>query len=303
MMNYEEFVNSICEKLGDVLPEKYRGAKITVQQVDKLQGDSYLGVAVLPEGECVATTYDVSKAYEYLCAGASFEEVLRDMADAVAHGSECAPKLDAEDLLDYETVKKSLMVQLVSTDSNREMLLNVPHTEYEDMSLVYRIAAFTENGAVTGSCLVNNNMLKMYGITVEQLHKDALENASVQFPATIRPMREVIAEMMGISKDEAPVGDTLYVLTCNGGVIGSGCLFYPDMFEMIADTVLGNYYILPSSIHEVLILLDDGSMPPTVLERMVREINSAEVQPCDRLTDSVYYYDCMEREFYKVHID
>lgn len=183
-------------------------------------------------------------------------------------------------------MKDKLMVQVVPTAGNEEMLAGIPHVEQEDMSLVYRFVIETnEQGSAT--TLVTNQMLENYGISAEQLHADAMANAPEQFPASVRSMQEVLAEIMGIEPEMMP-GEPggMYVVTCNQGVNGAGCIFYPEFMDQAAEKLGGDFFVLPSSVHEVILLPDTGDMSFHELESMVQEINATEVQPADRLSDS-----------------
>lgn len=167
------------------------------------------------------------------------------------------------------------------------------------MSLVYRFVLQTnEYGAVT--TLINNRILDNYGITAEQLHEDAMANAPEQFPASVRSMQDVLADIMGIEPEMMPDDPNgMFVATCNDGVNGAGCIFYPEFMDQAADKLGGDFFVLPSSVHEVILLPDTGNMSYQELESMVQEINASEVRPEDRLTDSVYHYDAKDRIFEK----
>ena len=137
-------------------------------------------------------------------------------------------------------------------------------------------------------------------MTAEQLHADALESTRKLYPVKYASMAEVMQQMMGIEPDMAadmmpPMeGPQLMVLTNTQGMHGAGALFYPDQLETIAQQMGTDFFVLPSSVHEVLILPDDGSQDLDSLQFMVREINRTEVAPEDRLSDFVYHYDAQD---------
>jgi len=112
-------------------------------------------------------------------------------------------------------------------------------------------------------------------------------------------MNDVMRDMMGdaagmfIPDDPSPI----WVATVEGGQNGACILQYPDFLDQAAETLGGDFYVLPSSIHEVLCIADDGSMELSHLEEMVRSINEAEVAPADRLSDNVFHYDSEEHIF------
>jgi hypothetical protein len=146
--------------------------------------------------------------------------------------------------------------------------------------------------------------LDSYGITADQLHEDAMTIAPELRPEVIKTMSETLQEMMG---DEAfmmmgmpiapPENEPLFVATVPDKVQGASVLAYQDFMEQAAERVGGDFYVLPSSIHEILLVRDDGSMNRADLEDMVRTVNATEVQPEDILTDSVYHYDSKDKIF------
>ena len=123
-------------------------------------------------------------------------------------------------------------------------------------------------------------------------------------PLEIKGMSEVIAEMMGAEEAtmlgitrEEPQNERIYVATVPDKIHGAGVLAYENFMEQAAERAGGDFYILPSSIHELLIIPDNGVMDLKELEAMVKEVNATQVEPCDRLTDSVYHYDSKEKVF------
>ena len=137
-----------------------------------------------------------------------------------------------------------------------------------------------------------------------QLHDDAMENAPKIKPAEIKGMSEVMAEMMGIEQAEmfgmgpvAPEDEKMFVASVPDKIHGAGVLAYQDFMDQAAERVGGDFYILPSSLHEVLLVPDNGQMQLSDLEAMVKEVNATQVDPVDKLTDSVYHYDSKEKIF------
>lgn len=197
------------------------------------------------------------------------------------------------DFNDYGQVKSSLFVDVVGTERNQEMLSDAPHTNFEDLSMVYRIR-FPVGEDGFGSVLVSNSMLERFGVDKEQLHRDALENAPQIRPAAVRTMGSVLGMPGGSAGD----GDAqLYVVTTEDMYKGAAAIFYPGMMQACDRMLAQDYYILPSSVHEVLLLPDDGKVQAEELQRMVTEINGMVVEPHEQLTDSVYHYDSKERVF------
>ena len=141
-----------------------------------------------------------------------------------------------------------------------------PHQNMEDMAVVYRFVLSSDDDG-RASILVTNQLLENMGVTPEQLHADAMENAPQIKPVEIKGMSEVMAEMMGVEQAEmmgifpvAPEDEKIYVATVPDKVHGAGVLAYQNFMDQAAERAGGDFFILPSSIHEVLIVPDNGEM-------------------------------------------
>lgn len=294
MMDFKEFQDKILQEAKD----RMWGVEVGIQPVEKLQGESYTGLSIKPNDSPVAATLNLDQVYSQMLDGKSFQEVADDL---ILHASDVIvdmPKIDVNDLINYEQMKKSLVVQVIPTDRNAEMLVNIPHKDIEDMSLVYRAQLDqTENGI--SSVLITNQMLENYGITADQLHQDAMDAAVINNPATFRTMQEVLSGLMGMPADMMPPmdGPQMYVASVESTMNGASVIAYPDFMEQVADQVGGDFFVLPSSIHEVLVIPDDGSIDRRDLEDMVRGVNETEVQLSDQLSDNVYHYDSQDKVF------
>ena len=292
-MDFEQFKEMIVEDLQAYLS----GVNIETHAVSKLQGQSYEGLVVRPEGSPVGATLNLDQAFaEYENTG-SYERTLIGLEDSVKAALQDIPAVEANSFVRYENVKDSLTVQLIPTKMNEEMLQTIPHKEMEDMSIVYRILVDSnQNGNAT--VLITNDILKNYGISAEQLHQDAMESAQRIAPAQIKNMSEVLAEMSGMDPEMfGGMQSPMYVASTPNMTNGAGVISYPDFMEQAREKLGADFYVLPSSVHEVILLRDDGTMSDRELSQMVRDVNANEVAPEDRLSDQAFHYDSEEKVF------
>ena len=302
-MDYENFKEQFVENLKESLYERgMEDVQMREAHVDKLNG-GYDAVTITPGDSNIGVTLNIDNFYKAFENGADMSEVVSKATEVAINGMENTPQLDVASLTDYDQMKDKLVMEVVSAEANAEMLENVPHQNMEDMAVVYR---FVINSDETGraSILATNDMINAMGVTPEQLHADALENAPQIRPAQITGMSEVIAEMMGRDQAEMmgivpvdPKDEQMFVATVSDKVLGAGVLAYQDFMDQAADRLGGSFYILPSSRHEVLLVPDNGQMSLGDLESMVREVNATQVAPEDKLTDSVYHYDAEAKIF------
>ena len=303
-MDYENFKEQFIEQLQEGLYERgTTDAKVRTQTVEKLNG-GYDAVTITPADSNIGVTLNINAFYEAYENGADMSECVAKAANTAVHGIENTPAVDVASLTDYEQMKDKLAMEVVSTETNQEMLANVPHKEMEDMSVVYRFV-LDSNDEGRASILATNNMIEAMGVTPEQLHADALENAPKIRPAEITGMSEVMAQMVGREQAEMmgivpvdPKDEQMFVASVPDKVHGAGILAYQDFMEQASERIGGgSFYVLPSSVHEVLIIPDNGQMSLQDLEAMVKEVNATQVAPQDRLTDSVYHYDADAKVF------
>ena len=293
-MNYKEYVAQVAKDLRT----RY-GLNVQVQDINKLQGESYHGLAIATGKPGLSACLNLEVFYEALGRMGDYDEILQDVYAASKNAIEKTPAIEVERLTGYEGIRKLLTVQLVPRTGNEAMLAAVPHHDVLDLALVYRIE-FPEvsREGEKATTLLANAHLERFGITESQLYEDAICNAAERHPATIRSLFETLGAMMGAEAVEQEMGgsDSIYIATCEGGVWGAGVIAYPGFLDKAAEKMGGNYYILPSSVHEMLLLSDTTThMGYQALERMVQEINRSEVRPQDRLSDHVYHYDAQQK--------
>ena len=304
-MDFEEFRERLMEDLKDSLQDR-TGKEYTADanHVKKLQNADYDGIVIRPEGEQVGVNLDAQMLFKAYESGKSYDEVVEQATNIVAEGFENQPSFSVEDFSNYDVMKEKLAIQVVSTERNTEMLEKIPHKEVEDMSMVCRFVVGNNENEM-GTVLVTNQMLESYGITGEQLFNDAAKYAPELRPSEIKGMADVLAEMMGV--DVSELGETMgmpespelpmYVASTHDKMNGAGIIGYPGFMDMASEKVGGDFFLLPSSVHEVLLIPDDRKTDYRNLESMVREVNATQVELKDQLSDNVYHYDSKEKVF------
>ena len=294
-MEYREFMEQIKKDLPERLSGILEGAVVNTTQVDKLQGRSYEGLSIVPEGSMIGLTMDLQPYFQMFNDGMAYENIVEQIADRASGTYADRPAVTAESIGSYEAVKDKLMIQLIGREGNEGMLRTIPHHSIEDMEIVYRLRVQdTEMGL--SSALVTNSMLGHYGITAEQLRQDAFASAVSHTPFEIKTMAEVLNELMGaeiIPQDELP----MYVVSNKERIHGAGVIAYPEFMEEAAKRLGGDFYVLPSSIHEVILIPDTPDVSVLELQGIVQYVNVEQVAPEERLSNHIYHYDSKEKLF------
>ncbi len=210
------------------------------------------------------------------------------------------------DIRNYGTCKDRLYFKLVGTERNRTLLKKVPHHEVMDLSVVpYILLNESEDG--TSSVMVSNTMAKSWGVSEEDVVKQAFDNMPRIMPAKASTMKSLVETVLGIAADNEDNEDIIeaasgmassseifsgpFVLTNKRGMNGFAAVLYPRVLKDAADMIGKNLFILPSSVHESLLIADDGSVEASDLCKMVKEVNETCVAEDEVVSNSVYFYD------------
>ena len=294
-MNFEEFKNWAEENIKFFLPESYRDAKIDIHDVVKT-GMSYTGMTVRNEDQSIAPAINLNASYEAYEAGKPLYAVGHDMAEIVQTKQ---PELNTGIFSSYDSVKKNLFIRVCNSQENSEMLKNVPHTDVEDLSVTYHVMVDARESGLA-SATVTNAMIDSFGISKEQLHEDAVRNSQEILPVRMDSMMNMLMGLSGMGDAEYEFGlmapPSMMVITNQIGINGASAFFYPDSMDKISEQLGGNYFMLPSSIHEV-IAVPAGDKDYRDLESMVKQINMMQVAKEEQLSDHVYHYDAKEKVF------
>lgn len=297
MMDFKEFADKLEQNLKVALEEGPLGAHVQRHEMEKMQGQSYTALTVVPADKNIGMNINVDAMYEQMQYGASYQNVLSHALSQATAFVQDSPQFDVESLTDYEQTRTKLFVEVVGAERNAAMLNKLPHTQVEDMAIVYRIQVAEKDGEIA-STPVSSQLMDAMGVTAEELHQDALANSAMLRPAKVQRLSELLAEMMGVPAEvterSAP---PLIVVTTEDKIKGACAMFYPEMMNQLAKEAGGDFFILPSSVHEVLVMPDNGEMSVEELKDMVASINGDVVEPVDVLTDQVYHYDAKERIF------
>lgn len=292
-MDYERFKEGFQDALKAELAVRGADVELTARRVDKMN-DSYDAITVRPVDSSIGVNISVEKAFAAYENGTPIPEIAEHFADAVEKGFSESPQVDLESLSDYEQMKSKLSMEVVSAEKNAELLESVPHERMEDMAVVYRfVLDQTDSG--NGTILVTNQLLDQYGITNEQLRADAMENAPAIRPSEIRGMSEVMSELApGMIPEVAPEDEQMFVATVPDKIHGAGVIAYPNFMEDAAQKMGGDFFVLPSSIHEVLLVKDNGQRTAKELENMVKEVNANMID--ERLNNGVEKFNREEEK-------
>ena len=290
MLNYEEFKGAIASQIKDYLPSEYADSEATIHTVLKNNATKLDGLTIRTPQSIICPNIYLNHYYADYEDGRSIEDILSDIA-RVRQMHDAPADLDVSAITDFSRVKDKIVAKLINTEQNKEYLDDKPHLNFADLSAVYYINLGSDScGSM--STVITEGLLSQYGLAVEELHEIAIQNMGPK--AHFCSMFEVLSEMMGASSpDELQLADNMmFVLTNDSKINGAAMLLCPSTMDKIAEQVgSSSYYILPSSIHETIVVPFNDGMNVEELKNMVHEVNSTQVAADEVLSDNVYVYD------------
>ena len=302
MLNYDEFKSKVEKEFLSYMSEKYQNMQLEFYPVNKVNQLMDGILLKSPEKRIgISPTIYINDMYDHYMRTENFQEAVTNAARMLERAYE---ERDRVASINFDDAKNNIVFQLVNTMQNAEMLSDIPHREYQDLSIVYRWIVKIEEEGIQ-STLIKNSLAENLGFNEEQLFRLAAENTRRILPPCIKNMTDVIRdlfikdgmspELTDIMMEEIQAEQPMWVITNNVGINGAASMLYEDKLHELAEKLGQDLYLMPSSIHEV-IAVPASLGDPYELAQMVTEINMSEVQLNERLSNQVYHYDKNSRE-------
>lgn len=296
-MKYEEFITQVQEKIRFHLPEEFERAEITVNQITKNNDRVLDTLNIRKDKRNTAPNIYLQPLYQRLQQGVPMDTIMEETAGMFLK-SYMEKDFDASSVTVYGNIRHRVTCKLINRERNRKFLQDKPHTPFLDLAVIYLIqldqGELGQDGG-SASITITDSLLKSYGITTEELHNQAMRNMETLRPHKFISMDQVLLEMAGTDfMEENFVGtpaSPMHVLTNGENLNGAATILDDNIRQEIAKKT-GAYYILPSSVHEVLVIpKNEVKEEWEALQQMVRDINRTTVLLEDFLSDNVYEYD------------
>lgn len=293
-MSIKEFSYYVEENIPKFLPEEIRkSAVISVHPIRNSHIVQQYGLMIRMGNETVIPIFYLGDAWKKFEGGMEIKAVLGDLVQEYLKYRDIQKYIHVDTSMEYDVVKDRVVYQVLNKEANRNSLRERVYTDMgQGFVKVYAIHRKLDVFGTEGSIAITHDVVKRFGYDVEEIREAAEENTPRIYPAVFVP----IGQMLGDAGQEEspgynPAEIELHVLANAVAYRGAGALFYPGMQEKIAEQLGGNYYVLPSSLHEVLIVPEKPGMEVRELEQKVRRINRETVSKEDFLSNKVLFYD------------
>ena len=303
-MQKEQFIDYVTKRLGEIT-----GCEIAVNPVWKNNGIELTAVVIKRESNNVYPTIYIEPFYDVYKDGEDIEVLVERMLELEMEAN-LQNDFDASEFTDFNKVRDNVCFRLVNLEANKELLETVPYKRVRNLAKIYYVDIESSKFG-TGSILIRNDHLEMWGISKKELFKLADKNTEKNYPPTFMNMnvmlQELVKQLFEESKEsgEIPEGVELpenvfiseypmYVATNNQRYYGASVLVYDGLLETIAEKLNDNVVIFLSSVHEFIFMSAKAAREfgdYDGLKNIVENINRTQVEPEEYLSDNVYYYN------------
>jgi hypothetical protein len=302
LSDYDSFVNELTGTVKKIMGEEYSAKIYKVTKNNSLELDS---LVLLKKGKNFAPNLYLQPYYEAYLEGTDIKELADRLCGIYQHCT--VPVIEEEFSYSFEDMKPFIIYRLVSFEKNKKLLEQVPHIKYLDLAITFYCLVRDDDNGI-GTIRITNDHMQLWNTTVQEIHALASGNTKTFFPSTIRSMEEVINSMLAdemlqdrekLQTDLFPFPfdsdinkhqHKMYILSNFKGINGASCLLYENVLSEFAQLIQSDFYILPSSIHEIILVPYDKTILKEALAEMVEEVNRTQVSGDEVLSDRVYFY-------------
>ncbi len=308
-MEYSKFCESTKNEIQRMMGEDYN---VRLEHVVKNNHVVYEAIVILQKGKNIAPSIYLEAFYDDFRQGKNITDICLEIIvqyESYKNGIE----IDLLDFMNYENIKDSVYVKVINTSMNEAILVNMPHRNIYNLSMTAYIL-FEEEGIQNATMNITNSHMKVWNIDNEKLFEDAIRNTKEKMPPQFKSMGAVMRELLddrikcmgeyekkdeemeheiacSIKSIEENGDDKMFVLTNSKKLDGAVYILFDEVLEQIANKLQQDVYIIPSSIHEIIIVPKNECLNQAELSDMVVSVNNSTLDPMEILSNNVYVYE------------
>lgn len=286
-MNYEAFKEELKSTL-----ERHTTTKMKLIEVDKNNGITREALVFYEEEHSAAPTIYLKELYQNYKNGMKLEDIVKQILEL----QQRANKLHFDALLftDFERAKERIFPKIINFERNIPLLNQVPHKRMLDLAVVFYYAV-PQTSALPekGSILIKSTHLGLWNISIDELYDTALKNAMEKEHISIKSMQQIVAELFGM--EEVEMSDLcnepeMFVLSNESHMYGAAAMLQQTVLKEFAEEKKKDVFILPSSIHELILIPMEEELDAKGLKDMVSHVNLTTVAAEEQLSNQIYYF-------------
>lgn len=298
-MVFQEFISTVARRMEERYKEMGQDYTVTTKKRESVNQENSISIVVKKPGQLQQPGIVMNSFYADFNEGKKKMDEIVDQLIKSVEEENLGIQLN-DSLFTKDKILRNIRMELINADRNRELLSHVPYRMVADLAVIYKYIIQDTGEGIIGATLTNHTIAGM-GIHEDELFRMAMDNRRENAPCVIQNLEDVIHGLNeSLRMKETPEEDGLdsfldcSVLTSQDGLFGASCILYPEAVKELAVAKGGNFLLLPSSIHEWLVIPDVGISDD--LEDIVRFVNKNEVREEEILSDHVYYYDVQKQE-------
>ena len=294
-MDFEEFKSNLMDLITKEVEDRgLEGISMKFNSINSPDGMTDRLMVSVGDSK-MSMAFRLKEIFKDVNDGESLDHAVYKMVNTIEANIEVIKTKESDVksfISDYDQVKDHTFLRLIPGDS--PVLGETPHRMIQDMALVVNVHLDNFSDENGRSCVVvTKPLMEMYGVDEAQLFADAEKNSLENEPMVFTPLGDMIKSL--IESEELPspddVGIVTYIATNKSGFHGASIAAYPEFAEKAAETIGGSFYMLPSSVHEFILIKDDGKPTAKDLNKMIRNVNETVLEPRDILSGQCYHYD------------
>lgn len=284
-MDFKTYSKQILCKVQLFLGNDY---DTEIREVTKNNGLVLTGIMSRKEGMNICPTVYIDSFYNDYIDADEIEYIAKNVASSLKNA-----EIDNENIIDdffnYEMAKERVVIKLINAEANKDLLFDIPHRRFHNLAVCYYY--LVEDSSLSGfaSVLIRNSHIMHWNITEDTLYECAYSNTKELLPFKMWNIKELIENICDYDLKDIDI--PMYVISNEHKTNGSCAMLYKEYMKKISAQLDGDFYILPSSIHELVILTSKEERNNKELLDMVTLINRTQVAKEEVLADSIYYYD------------
>ena len=312
-MEYNEFLSYIKDSINAIIGEE---RQVNIHKIIKNNDVELDGLTIMSKESNISPTIYLNDYYKEYKNGRSAGDIVFDIYGLYEQQNN-KMDFDLSFFSDFSKIKDRLMFKLINYNSNTKLLSEIPFIKFLDLAIVFY--CFIENDTLgDATVLIHTNHMNIWNVSTEDLYEHAMINTPRTLPPVITSMNDILKELFverlqneyinsEIDNDEDISFDdmaedllnifnnsnnpSMYVLTNTHKTNGSACILYKNVLKDFSLQINSDLLILPSSIHEVIIIPYSDDLSPEQLTHMVKEVNLKELDAIEILSDHVYRYE------------
>ena len=287
-MEFEMFLQDVTrcvrERLGDQ-------TTVRINTVQKNNGVKLSGLCIREKDINAAPTIYMEPYYERYIQGRDIYEIADDIVDVYTEHA-LDSDFDTDFYMDYEKVQDNIFCRLINYEMNRELLEDVPYGRFYDLAIV-PYYAINDGRLGEASILIRNSHLDIWKVKPENVVECGIMNTQKKIEFGITPIMDMLSkkntqyEFIG---DDKGLGINMQVVTSGNRLYGATYMIYKEKLIQLADSLGGDYYIIPSSVHELIVLPVTEDLSKHTINELIGQVNTNELDVEEVLSNHVYMF-------------